>query len=546
MALKILIEGNLNTKDAKSIHEQLNSDSSHSYIDIEFKDTEYLPYLIVKDLLTLKNKLEITTTKKTLYMYLLKLGINNDYKYKQHFQNTQYIQNVKAIAIGGSAGSVSCLIELVKTLPFVDISIFVTLHILPDRDSLLSKILKGITNYNVLDVEDKLVIKEYTIYIAKPNKHMVIKNNCIYLSDEEAVDFSRPSISVMFDSLAHEYKNSLLSILLCGYGKDGSSSMPTLKKYKSEIILQNPDECEAKDMLIHAISKSENTQVLNLKNIQSYLDLKLSPLISMESDIKDFLQKIYDIYGYDYRNYELKSIKRRIDFISLQVNANDFSQFKQMVLKDKNIFNELKAAFSVNLTEFFRNTEVFKKIKDEILPSLKDLKYLRIWCAGCSRGDEPYSVAILLKRAGLLEHAQIYATDINETILNEAINGIYPLELFNTFNENYNKFDPNDDFRQYFNFNEKYFEVNKEIKEKVLFFKHNLVTDASINEFNIIFCRNVLIYFDNDLKEKVFEVMNKSLSKGGFLVLGESEAIPKRFNYERIGNKKIKIYKNNI
>jgi len=546
MALKILIEGNLNTKDIKSLHLQLNADSSHSYIDIEFKDTEYLPYQIVKDLLTLKNKLEITTSKKTLYMYLSKLGINNDYKYKQHFQNTQYIQNVKAIAIGGSAGSVSCLIELIKTLPFVDISIFVTLHILPDRDSLLSKILKGITNYNVLDVEDKLVIKEHTIYIAKPNKHMLIKNNCIYLSDEEAVDFSRPSISVMFDSLAREYKNSLLSILLCGYGKDGSSSMPTLKKHKSEIILQNPDECEAKDMLLHAIRKSEDTQVLNLKNIQSYLDLKLSPLISMESDIKDFLQKIYDIYGYDYRNYELKSIKRRIEFISLQVNANDFSQFKQMVLKDKNIFNELKAAFSVNLTEFFRNTEVFKKIYDEILPSLKDLKYLRIWCAGCSRGDEPYSVAILLKRAGLLEHAQIYATDINETILNEAINGIYPLELFNTFNENYNKFDSNDDFKQYFNFNEKYFEVNKEIKEKVLFFKHNLVTDASINEFNIIFCRNVLIYFDSDLKEKVFEVMNQSLSKDGFLVLGESEAIPKRFNYERIGNKKIKIYKNNI
>ena len=543
MALKILIEGNLNTKDIKSLHIQLNDAANNSTINIEFKDTEYLPYVIVKDLLNLRDKLQISTSKKSLYMYLSNLGINNDYKYKNRFHNFQYIQNVKAIAIGGSAGSINGLMEIIKNLPFADISIFVTLHILPDRASLLSKILKKTTDYNVVDVSDKLQIQEYTIYIAPPNKHMIIKDNYIYLSDSKHVNFSRPSISVMFESLAYEYKNSLLSILLCGYGKDGSVSMSILKKNRCEVILQNPDECEAKDMLLHAISESDKTHVLNLKNIQSYLDLKLSPSLSLESDIENFLQKIYDTYGHDYRNYELKSIKRRIEFVSLQVNANNFTQFKQMVLKDINIFNELKSAFSINITEFFRNTEVFRKIYDEVLPSLAKLKYLRIWCAGCSRGDEPYTVAILLKKSGLLKNAQIYATDFNETILNEAINGIYPIDLFDSFKENYRKYDEKDDFEQYFNFNDNFFEVNTEIKEKVLFFKHNLVTDASINEFNIIFCRNVLIYFDKDLKSKVFNLMDESLSENGFLVLGESERALKTFKYERIGNKKIKIYK---
>lgn len=543
MALKILIDGNLNTKDTKSLHLQLNDSSKNSSINIEFKDTEYLPYVIVKDLLSLRDKLQISTSKKSLNMYLSNLGINNDYKYKKHFHNFQYIQNVKAIAIGGSAGSINGLMEIIKNLPFADISIFVTLHILPDRDSLLSTILKNMTDYNVVDVSEKLQIQEYTIYIAPPNNHMIIKNNYIYLSNSNHVNFSRPSISVMFESLAYEYKNSLLSILLCGYGKDGSVSMNILKKNRCEVILQNPDECEAKDMLLHAIKESDKTHVLNLKNIQSYLDLKLSPSISLESDIENFLQKIYDTYGHDYRNYELKSIKRRIEFVSLQVNANSFTQFKQMVLKDIHIFNELKSAFSINITEFFRNTEVFQKIYDEVLPSLRKLKYLRIWCAGCSRGDEAYTVAILLKKSGLLKNAQIYATDFNESILNEAINGIYPIDLFDSFKENYRKYDEKDDFEQYFNVNDDFFEVNTEIKEKVLFFKHNLVTDASINEFNIIFCRNVLIYFDKDLKSKVFNLMDESLSKNGFLVLGESERVLETLKYKRIGNKKIKIYK---
>jgi len=543
VALKILIEGNINKKDAKALHIQLNSHASHSYIEIEFKETQYLPYIIVKDLFALKDKLEISTSKKSLYIYLSKLGITNTYKYREDFNNTHYIQDVKALAIGGSAGSVSGVIELIKTLPYVDISVFITLHILPNKESLLSKILSALSSYNVVDVSHKLEIKKRTIYIAPPNKHLTIKNNCIYLSEQEAVNYARPSISVMFDSLANAYKNSLLAILLCGYGKDAACSIPHLKENKCEVIFQNPKECEAKDMLNNAIKQSHDPHILNLKNIQNYLDLKLSPLINQESDIRVFLQDIYDVYGYDYRNYELKSLKRRIEFVRLQVHANDFSHFKQMVLNHKNIFYELRSAFSVNLTEFFRNAEVFKKIQSDILPTLASLKYLRIWCAGCSSGDEPYSLAILLQQAGLLEKTQIYATDINETILNEAINGIYALDLFSTFQDNYKKLSLNNDFKDYFTFHDKHFEVNKEIKEKVLFFKHNLVSDASINEFNLILCRNVLIYFDKDLKQKVFNIMNESLSKDGFLVLGESEALAKNLNYQRLGNKKIKIYK---
>ncbi|MBL4730394.1 MAG: hypothetical protein JKY28_03295 [Sulfurimonas sp.] len=542
MSLNIIIEGNLSTSDAKSLHEQLST-GTHSSIDFEFKGTEYLPYIIVIDLLNIETKLQIVTSQKSLYLYLSNLGIKNDYINEHKLQKTNYVQKVKAIAIGGSAGSIDGLIKIVKDLRYTNISIFVTLHILPDKDSLLSSILNSTTDYNVIEATDNIQIKEHTIYIAPPNKHMIIKDNYIFLNDEEHVNFSRPSISLMYDSLAKEYTNSLLCILLCGYGKDGSSSMDILDKNGCEILLQNPDECEAKDMIVNATQASKTAQVLNLSNIQSYLELKLAPIEYYENEIKEFLQKVYDTYGYDYRNYELKSIKRRIEFVRLQVNANSLNKFKQMVLKDKNIFKELQSAFSINITEFFRNTEVFKKIYEDILPDLSHLKYLRVWCAGCSRGDEPYTVAILLKKAGLLANAQIYATDFNETIINEAINGIYPTSLYDSFKDNYDKCASDDTFEQYFDFSEKYFEVKKEIKEKILFFKHNLTTDASINEFNIIFCRNVLIYLDNDLKDRVFNLMDESLMKDGYLVLGESEAIPKTLTYLRIGNKKMKIYK---
>jgi len=166
-----------------------------------------------------------------------------------------------------------------------------------------------------------------------------------------------------------------------------------------------------------------------------------------------------------------------------------------------------------------------------------------VWCAGCSRGDEPYSIAIMLDELGLLHKSLVYATDFNPRVLKEAENGLFSKDDFINFESNYIKSTGKKELRDWFEFEQNIVEVKEHIKKKVLFFQHNLVTDDSINEFHLIFCRNVLIYFNRSLQKTVFNTIDNSLFKGEFLVLGESEKLPEEYNYKMIDKK---IYKKGL
>ncbi len=226
---------------------------------------------------------------------------------------------------------------------------------------------------------------------------------------------------------------------------------------------------------------------------------------------------------------------------------NDFEKFKILIFEDNKFFEKLLRGFSVNVTTFFRNPEVFKVIKDEIVNELETYPSVKIWSAACSRGDEPYSLAILLDEMGLLDRVQIYATDFNEVILKEAQNGIFPKSEYEKFKKNYKLSGGKQKFEKWFDINADYIEVKQDIKNRVIFFKHNLVTDDSINEFNMIMCRNVLIYFDKYLQRKVLRTLNNSLVRDGFLILGESESFDhEKYDYEKrknSGEQTIKVYR---
>lgn len=261
--------------------------------------------------------------------------------------------------------------------------------------------------------------------------------------------------------------------------------------------------------------------------------------------INAFLHKIFLTYGYDYRDYQLSSIKRRIKISMLRENISNFTLFEKLSLESQRAFEQLFLDFSINTTSFFRDPEIFTAIKNSVLPYLSSYPHIRIWCVGCSTGNEPYSLAILLKEAGLLEKSQIYATDINPFVIEEAKNGLYSLSALEEGIINYRKYGGNDNFTNYFHLRKHYIKIREEFKKNILFFQHSLLERGLINEFQLILCRNVLIYFKPNLQKDVLEYLSKSLSDNGFLVLGTSEGMLQNDGYKYFNryDEKCKIYK---
>jgi chemotaxis protein methyltransferase CheR len=194
------------------------------------------------------------------------------------------------------------------------------------------------------------------------------------------------------------------------------------------------------------------------------------------------------------------------------------------VLNNEDFFNSVFLDFSINVTEMFRDVSFFKKIRSALIPIISDYPLIKIWHAGCSTGEEVYSLAIVLKEHGLYERCKIYATDINEIVLAKAKRGIYPLDRTGRYARNYRLAGGECSFAEYFKTNYNSAIIMSELKRNIIFSYHNLATDQAFGEMDVIFCRNVLIYFDNPLINKVIGLFYNCLKTGGILCLGSKES----------------------
>lgn len=538
---KIIVENLEKKKDIELLLELLDTDS---FFEINFLNIQFLPKEIIYKLDEKRDNIEIFTNESTLKNYLMNLGFKLEFS--DEYRNKTKCLNLDYIAIGGSAGSLKKFIHIIKALPKSELSIFIIMHQKQDIQSSLSAILQTHTmDYRVVEAKTDMKIEPSTIYTAPAGKHMIVAGGYIFLTDTEKRNFSKPSISTTFESLSNEYKNTLLAILVCGYGADGSDSLQTLQKNNTTIIVEEPSECEAKPMLENAIKTNDHDFVFKLDEINTFIKNSIDSDFITNSELINFLDKINEIYGYDYTGYNLGHIKRRVHLFYNMLKPKSFHEFQEKVLRNKSIFKDLFLNISVNITTFYRNPEVFKILKNEILPKLDSFIDIKIWCAGCSSGEEPYSIAIFLKELGLLDKSLIYATDLNEVVLNNAKNGLYSKENFNLFLKHYYQAGGNESFSTYFDMKNSFVSVKEEIKQRILFFRHNLALDGKINDFQLIFCRNVIIYFDKELKEKVFDLFNGSLDNYGFLILGESESLDYHPKFKTV-DKKNKIYKRKI
>ena len=254
-----------------------------------------------------------------------------------------------------------------------------------------------------------------------------------------------------------------------------------------------------------------------------------SQLEKMEIEL--LLEAIYRHYGFDFRSYAFSSIRRRI---WKRVNAEGLSNvtaLQERILHDSKVMERLLLDLSINVTAMFRDPGFYRAFREDVVPLLRTYPFIRVWHAGCSTGEEVYSMAILLEEEGLLARSRLYATDINEVVLQQARAGIFPLERMQEYTENYIKAGGKRSFSEYYVAKYDGALFSPALTEHVVFSQHNLVTDRSFSEFNVILCRNVLIYFDKSLQARVQGLFYDSLVHFGILGLGSKES-PKFSQYE--------------
>lgn len=237
------------------------------------------------------------------------------------------------------------------------------------------------------------------------------------------------------------------------------------------------------------------------------------------------LEAVYQKYGYDFRNYSKAHTKRRLEHRLKMAGMDNYSQMIHAVIHDEVFFNDLLLDLSINVTEMFRDPWFYRAVRQEVVPHLRTYPFVKVWHAGCSAGQEVYSMCILLAEEGMKKRTQIYATDFNELILEKAKQGIYPVDAIREYTANYQKAGGKASLSDYYTADYDHVVINQSLREKVLFSSHNLVTDGVFGEMNVIFCRNVLIYFERKLQYKVLKLFYDSLCPGGFLCLGTKENI---------------------
>lgn len=247
--------------------------------------------------------------------------------------------------------------------------------------------------------------------------------------------------------------------------------------------------------------------------------------IIKDEELGLLLNELVEKYGYDFTNYAKASLKRRVNRLMVIDRLPSFAELLYKVKNEPEYLPHLVEQITVNVTEMFRDPLTFKTIREKVLPILATHPFIRIWHAGCASGEEVYSMAILLQEAKLLHKSLLYATDLNASVIENIRRGIFPLGQMKQYSENYILSGGKKDFSDYYTAKYDWAKFDEKLTSKMIVATHNLVSDRSFNEFQLILCRNVLIYFDKELQDKVLTLFDDSLEKLGFLVLGSKENI---------------------
>lgn len=527
---KICVLGKIQSDiDIQELMSAINATAEQTSLEIDFYDADHLTaevLAILRECADRRPEFKVVTYHSLLGQRLLRLNLPVQQKIVE--ADVKRSLQCQVLAIAGSANSLDKLMYIVEKLPVEKSSIFVLQHVLEDQINLLDSLLRVKTNYAVVMPHHMVRVVPGTIYIAPPGHHMKVAHGFIYLTQDKKMQFARPSIDVLFESLALEYGDKTTAVVLCGLGSDGVAGCTALKEAGATVIIEDSSECAGGTAMPDAIKKaSQNHYVFRHQVIASILAAYLENDTSSLSDkaLSGFLHALDLQYGFDFKNYQRDSLARRIQHLMDRFHFPHFADFQLAVLSSDSLFERMLAEISVAVTQFFRHPAQFTQLRQHVLPYLNSFPVIRIWSAGCATGEEAYSLAILAHELHIEKKCRIFATDINQHLLDIAATASYPLEELVIAESNYLQTEGPGEFNNYVDVNSRYLSLKGNYKKLPTFHQHSLVNDGSFNEFQLIICRNVLIYFDTELQKKILQRFFLSLHSDGFLVLGPQDGL---------------------
>lgn len=445
-------------------------------------------------------------------------------------------QDLHVVGIGASAGGLNALKELFNNMPSDTGMAFVIIqHLSPDFVSLMPELLSKQTSMKIYTAQDKLTIKPNCIYLNQRNSNLHIIGRELYLLEKGPKHNLNLPIDIFFHSLGEEYKEKSIGIILSGTGSDGSRGIKTIKERGGIVMVQEPNSAEFDGMPNAAISNNDADFILSPEEIGKTFDKlpinNLSPAskeyTSQSSNflIEAILTAIYKHSGIDFRGYKRNTLLRRIEKRMGINNIDELHDYHTYILSNEAEKKELKQNFLINVTRFFRDDEAFHLMETKIIPAICKSKHknepLRVWCAGCSTGEEVYSIAILItdyiRTKKLNLDFKIFATDIDSIALKAASLGEFHINTVNEIRKEH--------LEQYFIKSGSKIKISQRIRGKIVFSNHNVCVDPPFIKMDLITCRNLLIYLDNEVQFKILKSFHFSLNKFGYLFLGNSESL---------------------
>ncbi len=465
---------------------------------------------------------------------------------------------VAVAGIGGSAGGLEAFTEFIKFLPDDTGMAFVfILHLEPRHESKLSEIFATYTKMHVQQVKEKTKVKRNNIYAIPPDKYISIENGELHLSERKKSEGVYLPVDYFFKSLAKHEKNKAIGIVLSGTASDGTEGLRAIKAEGGLTFAQDTKSAKYSGMPQSAIDSGNVDIILPPEQIATELvRIASHPYIAFphrqekseeksenEDGYSAIFRKLRAATGVDFSNYKLNTIKRRITRRMVLHRTNNLADYSKIIKESKTEVYELYKDLLINVTNFFRDPEVFEMLRKKVFPEITRNasfeKTMRIWVPGCSTGEEVYSIAITLfeyLEQNKIDTAaiQVFATDISDTAIDKARAGFY--------SESELKDIPKDINKKYFTKFNNGWQINKSIRDVCIFARQDISKDPPFSKLDFISCRNLLIYFSQDLQKKIIPVFHYALKPNGFLLLGTSESIGSFGDLFYLTDRKFKLY----
>jgi two-component system CheB/CheR fusion protein len=443
------------------------------------------------------------------------------------------------VGLGASAGGIKALKEFFANVPADSgIAYVVILHLSPDHDSKLAEVLQATAAIPVTQVTDHVHIEPNHVYVIPPNQSLSMNDGHLALSDVTRVEERRAPVDIFFRTLAQSRTTHAVSVILSGTGADGSMGMKRVKEMGGICLVQDPKESEYSDMPRNSIATRLVDYVLPVAEIPAKIIAYKERLGSVsipeeslerqevdEQALRSIFTQLRVRTGHDFSNYKRATVLRRIERRISVHELPDLDAYAQLIRERPEEAQALLRDLLISVTNFFRDREAFEVLERSIIPKLFEGKgtgdHLRVWVTGCATGEEAYSVAMLLTEyaANILNPPalQVFATDIDEQAIAAAREGFYTLNDAADVSP--------ERLRYFFAKEHDGYRVRRELREIVIFARHNLIKDPPFSHLEMVTCRNLLIYLNRTAQERVMEVLNFALNPGGYLFLGNSESV---------------------